>query len=443
MTEQTFTTAKNIYFIGIGGIGMSAVARMFLLEGREVHGSDLAASEVTEELEKLGAHIHIGSPAKNLPEGTDLVIYTVAIPETHSEFVAAKSAGISTMSYPESLAHISKDKYTIAVAGTHGKTTTTAMIAKILIDAGLDPTVIVGSMLRDLKNGSRSNFVAGKSKYFVVEACEYKRSFLNIHPDIAVITNIDEDHLDYYKNLEGVQGGFQDFVHNIKKGGTLVTDILSETIEPVIVRSEGFLNEQEIVALDYESLDKISLKVPGEHNIRNAKAAFVVASTLGVPKEKALASLAGFSGTWRRFEEKGQTAAGALVYDDYAHHPTEIAATLDGVREKFPTQKIVVIFQPHLYSRTKEHFTEFGAALARADEIVLVPIYAAREPNDPTVSSELLVEEIKKHNTTHIAFAPDFSKAAEIALQKAEKDDVVITMGAGDVGAISDLVINR
>ncbi|HLP43930.1 MAG TPA: Mur ligase family protein, partial [Candidatus Nanoarchaeia archaeon] len=229
MTEINLKNIKKAYFIGIGGIGMSAVARMLLQEGKEVYGSDLSASHITEELEKLGAHIHIGKPQATLPEDVDVVIYTVAISDTHSEFVSAKAKNIPTISYPESLGLISKDKFTIAIAGTHGKTTTTAMVAQVLIDAGLDPTVIVGSLLK-----SGTNFIAGKSKYLVVEACEYKRSFLNIKPDIAIITNIDDDHLDYYKNLEGIQKGFSEFLSGMKSGGVLVTNTDDKNIAPIL-----------------------------------------------------------------------------------------------------------------------------------------------------------------------------------------------------------------
>jgi len=446
MNQSDFKSAKKVYFIGIGGIGMSAVARMFLLEGKEVAGSDISGGEVTEELAKLGANIRIGQPSNELPKDIDLVIYTVAIPEDHLELVAARAKKIPILSYPESLAIISEDKFTIAVAGTHGKTTTTAMIAKVLIDAGLDPTVIVGSMLRDPKNGAKSNFVAGKSKYFVVEACEYKRSFLNLRPNIAIVTNIDDDHLDYYGDMAGIQQGFADFVSLIKKNGMLVTDVEQENIMPVLDAAQDFFNQKNITVLDYTSAESVMLKVPGEHNVSNAKAALVVAGTLGISTEKATASLADFAGTWRRFEEKGKTAQGSLVYDDYGHHPSEIRATLLGAREKFPTQKITVVYQPHLYSRTKEHFGEFGPALGIADQIILLPIYAAREPADFTISSEILAEHIKKtvpEKAESVHFLENFDAAAEFISKNCGKNDVIFTMGAGDITDLSEKIVQN
>lgn len=458
MTDIDFKNIKKIYFIGIGGIGMSAVARMFSLEHKEVFGSDLSASEVTDELQKLGAEIRIGAPhdtiekgAQLLPDGIDLVIYTVAIPENHPELVEARAKNIPTISYPESLSIISKDKFTIAVAGTHGKTTTTAMIAKILIDAGLDPTVIVGSLLRDQK----SNFIAGKSKYFVVEACEYKRSFLNLKPDIAVVTNIDDDHLDYYKNLAGIQQGFTEFLGLVKKGGLVVTDVADEKIAPVVLHIQNSVAEKALQIFDYPSVEvldtDIHLKIPGHHNIQNAKAALAVALELGVPLEKALESLAGFSGTWRRFEDKGQTATGALVYDDYAHHPSEIAATLQAAREKFPqgVHRLVVAFQPHLYSRTKEHVDEFAAAFANADEVLLLPIYAAREPADAAISSEIVAEKMIVENgrrgiaksAQKVSVLENLPAAAEYLKKNLTKNDVLFTMGAGDITTLSEMVL--
>lgn len=421
---------KKVYFIGIGGIGMSAVARMFLHQGKQVYGSDMGSSKITEELTKLGAKIHIGNPETTLPEGLDVVVYTVAISETHPEFVFAKSKNIPVISYPESLGLISKDKFTIAVAGTHGKTTTTAMIAQVLIEAGLDPTVIVGSLLK-----SGTNFIAGKSKYLVVEACEYKRSFLNIKPDIAVITNIDDDHLDYYKNLAGIQEGFSEFIHGIRQGGILVTNLGDKNVKPI-------LSTFSAKVIDYISVqENISLGVPGQHNIKNAKAALVVADQLGIPKEKILSGLKNFTGTWRRFEKIGETGSGALVYDDYAHHPTEIRATLDAAREKFPDERIIAVFQPHLYSRTKEHFKEFGSALAPANQTLILPIYAAREPKDPSISNQILVQEIQKEGVHATAFET-FENAKEFLNSNLKRGDVVFTIGAGDIHKLSKMLVS-
>lgn len=445
MLHVNLEKIKKAYFIGIGGIGQSAVARMLLLEGKEVFGSDMSASEVTTELARLGAKVRIGSTEdieNSLPEEIDVVIYTVAIPENHPELLEVKQKGIPVISYPEALGLISKDKFTIAVAGTHGKTTTTAMIAHILVESDFDPTVIVGSLMHDpaqdragSRRGKLSNFISGKSKYFVVEACEYKRSFLNLQPNIAVITNIDEDHLDYYKTLSGVQDGFRDFLSNVKKDGLVVTDISHEKIQPVIEGGAGFR------LADYPAIQAdIVLKIPGQHNIQNAKAAIAVADALGVPREKSLAALANFNGTWRRFERKGETENGVVVFDDYAHHPSEIHATLLGAREMFPKERIVVAFQPHLYSRTKEHIDEFSPAFAPADEILILPIYAAREPKDLSISSEILVEKMKKSGL-NAHFVKDFETAEVHVAKNLKKGDVLFTMGAGDVNTLAKIIL--
>ncbi len=437
MSETNFETVKKAYFIGIGGIGMSAIARMFLLEGKQVFGSDLSASQVTDELVKLGAEIRIGDvPMRDqrppLPEEIDLVIYTVAIPATQSELVESRDKKIPLLTYPEALGILSSQKYTIAVAGTHGKTTTTAMIAKILIDAGLDPTVIVGSFLKDQK----SNFVAGKSQYLVVEACEYKCSFLNIKPTIAVVTNIDDDHLDYYGDLAGVQKGFAEFLGVVKKDGAVVTDVKNEKINPVLMG----LERNDLLVYDYASSDeKLHMKIPGAHNIANAKAALAVAGILGVAQETAVKAVESFLGTWRRFESHGENHKGTLLYDDYGHHPTEIKATLKAAKEKFPERRLVVAFQPHLYSRTKEHMEEFAAALSPADEILLLPIYAAREPKDPAVSSEVVAQNIKKAGL-HAESFPNFAAAAEHLRATLTSGDVFFTMGAGDINALIPLL---
>lgn len=419
---------------------MSAIARMFLHDEKKVTGSDLSRSLITSELENNGAKIHFGEPMGELPADTDLVIYTIAIPAEHKEFVSAQAKKIPTMSYPEALGLLSRHKFTIAVAGSHGKTTTTAMIAKIMIDAGLDPTVIVGSLLKD-PNGRGSNFIAGKSEYLVAEACEFKRSFLNLHPKIGVVLNIDDDHLDYYGNLAGVQQGFREFVDLIPEGGALVTDPNAENVRPV-------LQDIGVTVVDYQSVqEKISPGVPGEHNVRNARAALAVAAILGVPMEKAIKSLSEFSGTWRRFDYRGQLASGPAkgveVYDDYAHHPTEISATLRAARETFPGRKITVAFQPHLYSRTREHFAEFGPALGLADQVLLLPIYAAREPSDPEVSSEKLAAKMQADGF-NVKFIENFEAVAEFVqenLRGGPVGDIFFTMGAGDVNMIGEILL--
>ncbi len=428
MKKSLFNTAENIHFIGIGGIGISAIAKMFLLEGKKMSGSDMSDSEIISELSKAGAKINIGHDAKNLPKETDLVIYTIAITEENPEFMEAKNRGLQMITYPQALHEISKDKYTIAISGTHGKTTTTAMIAKIMMDADLDPTVIVGSILKDAK----SNFVAGKSKYLVVEACEYRKSFLNIEPTIAVITNIDNDHLDFYKDIHDIQNAFGEFVAKVPKGGFVVCNPQDKTVKSAI--KEIF--SKIVDAYEFRN-EKIKLKVLGEHNKKNSDMALAVAHLLSIPKNKAEKSLEDFSGTWRRFEYKGETKSGAIVYDDYGHHPTEIKASLKGAREMFPKQKIVVVFQPHLFSRTKILLNDFSKSFNDVDKIILAPIYSAREPFDLTISSEILAGKIGKKAESF----KDFASIEKHLIDSLLKGDILITMGAGDVYKIGEKIV--
>ncbi|MEK7575058.1 MAG: Mur ligase family protein [Patescibacteria group bacterium] len=429
--EIDFKKYKKIHFLGIGGIGISAIARMFLLEGKKVTGSDLALSEVTDELVKLGVFVTEGQDIKTIPKDSDLIVYSPALSEYAKDFLAkVKGFGIPMLSYPEVLHQISKEKYTIAVSGTHGKTTTTAMIAKVMADAKLDPTVIVGSLLKDTK----SNFVAGKSEYFVVEACEYRRSFLQLQPTILVITNIDADHLDYYKDLDDVVRAFGELVAQVPKDGFVICNPSLPEIKSAIAKAVCQI-------VDYTKFQKrLKLKIPGKHNLENAAAALAVGNILGLKGEVPEKSLEDFSGTWRRFEYRGKTTHGASVYDDYGHHPTEITATLQGARELFPTQKIVVVFQPHLYSRTKDHLSEWATCFKLADHVVVLPIYPAREVDPGDITSEMVVEELDQSGQlAHLV--KTFAEAAERASDLTVSGDVIITMGAGETNKVADLLV--
>ena len=314
---------------------------------------------------------------------------------------------------------ITANKYTIAVAGTHGKTTTTAMIAKILIDAKLDPSVIVGSLLNpsNFPGQKKSNLIVGQSEYFIVEACEYERSFLNIKPKLSVITNIEADHLDYYKDLEDIKSAFQQFTSQSEK---------------VIRDYTGYLNKVP------------KLKVPGEHNRLDAAAAYAVAKVLNIKDDIIQKSLAEFSGTWRRLEKRAETEAGTIIYDDYAHHPTEIRASIEALRELYPIskKKITIVFQPHLYSRTKALFEDFAKCFKGADRIILLPIYFAREDKDESISSGKLAEAICKNGEKAIAFT-DFELAENYLKGEIfDKNEVFVTMGAGEAYKVADKVFN-
>lgn len=401
---------KQLYCIGIGGVGVSALARKYLNDGWKVSGSDRARSRMTSELEKLGVEIFFEQKAENITPDLNLVIYTIAVSENQTELVQARELGIRTLSYPEALGELSRDYFTVAVAGTHGKTTTTAMLAKICIAAGREPTVIVGSLLAD----GGSNFIPGKSDLLIVEACEYRRSFLNLDPKILIITNIDNDHLDYYRDLEDIKSAFTEFSKRLPPDGTLITE-----------------REYSKIKTDFK------LKVPGLHNVHNAQAALSAAAALGVNYLTAIEALENFSGSWRRFEYKGKMENGALVYDDYAHHPTEIRAAIAGAKE-IAKKKVFVAFQPHLYSRTKSLFNDFATSFTDADEVMVSPIYAAREHEDKDVSSGKLAEAI---GLDKARFLENFDEIATYLKQKTSPGDLVITMGAGDISELAKLLL--
>ncbi len=405
---------KKIFFIGIGGIGISALAKMVHSKGMEVSGVNDEEGKTIDSLKELDVQIIFQKDFRDLPE-VDMYVYSDAwIYRDPDILKKVRATGKPVFSYFEALGIFAKDYKVIAIAGTHGKTTTTAMVADILIDAGLDPTVIVGSFVKKFDN----NFRKGNGEYLVVEADEYNRHFLNFHPHLSVVTNIEADHLDYYKDINDIKNAFNQ---------------LKLQSENVISDYSKYLKE----------VPKLS--VLGEHNRQNAAAAFAVAELLGVDEEIIKKSLANFAGTWRRLEKIGETSTGAIVYDDYAHHPTEIKASLQALRELYGNKHITVVFQPHLYSRTKALFDDFTKGFDGADRVMLLPIYFAREDKDESVSSEKLAEAI---NLTHLTpdpspykgegkdlFAqafPDFESAERGVLGlDLGSNDVFVTMGAG------------
>ncbi len=434
--------ARKVHFIGIGGIGVSAIARMLALRsesegGMRITGSDQSKSLVTDELEKYGIKISIGHQSENVLPDTDLIIYTIAIPADNPERQAAEKLGIPMLTYPEALGQISQTKKTVAVAGTHGKTTTTAMIAQITIAANLDPTVVVGSFMFTPSEveglNKRTNFIAGRGDLLIAEACEYQRSFLNLSPKIVVIINIDTDHLDYYHDLADIQSAFIELVQKLPADGVLICDKTAPNLMPIIAATKCQI-------LDYktEDINSLNLLVSGKHNIENAQAALAVGRVLGISPSTALGALNKFRGTWRRFEFKGKLPNGALVYDDYAHHPTEIKATLTAAREKFPARRLIAVFQPHLYSRTKLLLKDFAHSFSNASEVLVAPIYAAREAPDPAISSEILTAAINKFTP---ARAGTFSEIEAWLKTEVTAGDLVITMGAGNICAVADRLL--
>jgi len=440
MKDLDLKTIKNVHFIGIGGIGISAVARMMLHEGKVVTGQDMQGGEIVDELIKLGIDIKIGQSYENIQDDTDLIVYTIAI-DTYDSELAKKikeQERIPVRSYPQMLGEITKDKYTIAVCGTHGKTTTTGMIAEILNRGNLKPSVIIGSLL-----AGKTNFIAGESDIFVVEACEYRRSFLNINPKILVITNIDEDHLDYYKDIEDIKNAFHEMAMKVPTDGFVVCNPNDENIGDVIKDIKAkVINWQEF----YNG--EIKLKVPGVHNKKDAAAAVAAVTILDLSKEDGEKYVVNFTGTWRRFEFKGKLASGVLVYDDYAHHPHEIMATMEGFRElyfKDAGWKITVVFQPHLFSRTKLLLNDFAQSFKNADEVLILPIYYAREVDDGTISSLILSNEINKYTNNSKAFVSfeELEKYLEVRLLDMRDKDIIVTMGAGEAFKIADFLLKK
>lgn len=429
-----FTNARRVHFVGIGGIGMSALAQLFLHEGKQVTGSDREHQPTIELLEHRGARVFIGHEAHHVPKGTELLVCSDAIQEDNPEVIEARRRGIPERTYFEMLGEVTDDRTTIAVAGTHGKTTTTAMLVKILHEVKARPTAIIGSLAKDFGG---NNFVEGEEELFVVEACEYRDHLLKLHPKILVITNIEWDHSDWFKDLAAVQETFKRAVTRLPEDGVLVTNPGDQNIAPVL---EGYKGK----VMDYTSEDVPELQLIGEFNRMNAKAAKAAAKAFNPNIEESTVrkALTEFQGAWRRFEKKGTMQSGALVYDDYAHHPTAIRETLKAAREHFPSKEITVVFHPHLYSRTSAFLTEFAHELAQADSVVLAPIYAAREMNMSGVSSDQLAEEVAKENENVLSLET-FDAIEKELRGSAKEKDLVITMGAGDIYKVADKLVQR
>lgn len=409
---------------------MSAAARFFVHQGARVSGSDASMSPVIAGLREDGIEATVGHKEANMPLDTDVVIHSIAVPHENPELAYARKYDIPTLTYPEVLGLISEDRHTLAVSGTHGKTTTTAMLANIFADSTLDPTVIVGSMLKD----SHKNFVAGSDDLFVVEACEYKRSFLSLRPNTLIITNIDTDHLDYFDDLEDVQSAFSSLAKRVPEDGNVVCNAQAKTTIPSVSGISANIINYTDTKIDG------GLQAFGEHNKENAQAAVTAATEIGVDREVAVQAVRNFTGTWRRSQKKGETKSGALVYDDYGHHPTEIKSTLAGFREQFADRPMIVVFQPHLYSRTKKLLDEFADSFSAADHVIVLPIYAAREAPDADISAEDLVGKLKD-NHADVDYAEDFTAAESLIDECADKAGLIVTQGAGDVYEVADNIV--
>ena len=441
---------QRVHIVGIGGIGLSAIARVLLARGVQVSGSDQTASSMTDELARLGARISIGHRAENLGD-VDLVLVTSAAPEDNPEIVQARRRKFRIVKRYNFFPELTMGKTTIAVAGTHGKTTTTGMIAMILANAGLDPDAVIGGIIPELGGNAR----AGQGKYFVIEADEYDRAFLGLRPAIAVVTSIEMDHPDIYRDVDEVASAFRKFMRLVPREGIVIgwgdAERVARELKQVagtrVVRY-GFNVDNDWRARDVvpnaqggsdfviwrsgEEIRDWRLEIPGSHNVLNALAAVVVADAVGVDLEIVRATLKDFRGAARRFEIKGEFR-GVTVVDDYAHHPTEIRATLAAARMRYRNRNVWAVFQPHTFTRTKALLEEFANAFADADHVIVTEIYAARECDNRGVSGAHIVNRMTHRDARFIA---SLDTTAEFLIDRLNTSDVLITLGAGDVNRV-------
>ena len=459
MYKIDFNRPIRIHFMGIGGISMSGLAEVLLERGFTITGSDMKASPITKKLESHGAAIVYGQKAENITDDMDLVVYTAAIHPDNPEFQAVVQKGIPHMDRAELLGQImSNYKNSIAVSGTHGKTTTTSMLSLIMLAGACDPTISVGGILKDIDGNIR----VGRSQNFITEACEYTNSFLKFNPRIELILNVDADHLDFFKDLNDIRHSFRLFAEKLDKDGIL---IINGEIRDLSFFTEGLpckiitygleaddnytaknisFNEYACGSYDLyvngEKADHITLNVTGLHNVSNSLAAIAAARELGISMEHIKSGLMNFKGTDRRFEYKGEIN-GITILDDYAHHPTEIEATLTAAKN-YPHRKIWCAFQPHTYTRTKALLKEFGRALSLADHVVLADIYAAREADTGEIHSRDLQAEIRTLGTAADYFST-FKEIENFLLENCSPGDLVITMGAGDIVTVGEELLKK
>jgi UDP-N-acetylmuramate--alanine ligase len=450
-----------VHLVGIGGIGMSAIARILLAWGVRVSGSDLRLSDITADLALLGATIHQGHGPENLNGATQVVVSS-AIPSDNPEVVAARERGLPVLKRADFIGEMMAGKQGIAVAGTHGKTTTTAMIAHLLIEAGLDPSFIVGGILADLGRNAR----AGQGPHFVIEADEYDGMFLGLSPDIAVITHLERDHPDCYPTLADMVEAFSAFLDRLPPNGHIVACVDAPNVRDLIGEIEKAPGAQPMIhryglgpeatwraldldtdetgnmgfrlAVDGKERGSVQLSCPGRHNVKNALAALVVADLLDVPT--AAEALSRFGGVKRRFEIKG-VAKGVTVIDDYAHHPTEIQATLAAARHRYPDREIWAVFQPHTYSRTRALFAEFARSFADADHVIVLDVYAARAHEEARGARPLAkaLTEALSHESKR--YCPTVDEATTYILDHINSRDVLITLGAGNGFVVGERVL--
>ena len=438
---------KKIHFVGIGGIGMSGLAEILISQGFKVSGSDLSTSEITDHLMDIGAEIFKGHKAENI-KGADLVVYSSAVNIENPEVKEANERKIPAIKRAEMLAETMRMKYGIGIAGTHGKTTTTSMVGLVLTAGNIDPTIIVGGKLSGLGG---TNARLGKGDYIVVEADEFDRTFLKLTPSIAAITTLEKEHLDTYKDLDDIKSAFIQFANKVPFFGFVVLCLDEPALQDIIphinkkIITYGISPQADIRATDIEynnnnstynvnyrgkDLGRISLNLPGLHYIKNSLVAVTIAKEMGVPFETIKEALGSFSGVYRRFETK--LSSDILVLDDYAHHPTETTATLLGIRSGWK-RRLVAVFQPHLYSRTRDFYAEFGRSFLSSDVFICTDVYPAREKPMEGLSGKMISDAAKDFGHKNVIYEPDKNKLPELLKTLVQKDDIVITMGAGDI----------
>lgn len=459
MYKINFKKPIHVHFIGIGGISMSGLAEILLEEHFTISGSDSKESELTKHLEEMGVTVFYGQQASNITSDIDLVVYTAAIREDNPEFLQAREAGLPLISRAELLGQI-MDNYqnSIAVAGTHGKTTTTSMISQILLSAKCDPTITVGGILQAI-NG---NLRVGKSNVFISEACEYTNSFLHFYPKYSVILNVEAEHLDFFKDIHEIRRSFHQFAGNTRADGAIIIngDIpnyeeLVKDLAPQVITfglnehcdfhpKDVTFDEKACATFTAMYRDKevltVSLNVPGMHNVSNALAAIALSLDLKLPKDVIRDGLLAFGGANRRFQYKG-CVDGVTIIDDYAHHPTEIRATLSAA-SNYPHKRLILAFQPHTYSRTKAFLDDFAEVLSMADVVVLADIYAAREKNTYGISSRDILAKLKE-NGTDCYYFPSFEEIEKFLLKNCMNGDLLITMGAGDIVNVGEHLLGK
>lgn len=458
MYQIKYDQPVHIHFIGIGGISMSGLAAVLLRRGFTVSGSDSRRSPLTDWLSSLGASVSFPQRAGNISDSIDVVVYTAAIHPDNPEFRAAQAKGIPMLTRAELLGQLMKNySSSTAVAGTHGKTTTTSMLAHIMIEGGLDPTISVGGILQSIGGNVR----IGSSEYFLTEACEYTNSFLSLYPSIGIILNIDADHLDFFHDLDDIRRSFRQFASQISPDGALIINSQIPRLEEltqglscqVITFGIGQGDYQAVnisggasgnacfdLQRDGEFLGHFQLMVPGEHNVSNACAALAAGFRLGLSADVMARGLYSFTGTDRRFQKKGEIG-GVTIVDDYAHHPTEIRATLQ-TAQSMPCRTVWCVFQPHTYSRTRALLDEFADALSLADKVVLADIYAARETDTLGVSSDLLRQKLCERGRDAWYF-PTFDEIETFLLEHCAPGDLLITMGAGDIFKVGECILGK